>query len=96
MKETIPEGWTWEPMYEGDKGLVVISNHTTPLNGYVTVSFDRRLFTLGKSEPFRWERFVEGLYDESRYVGHGWRQRLVDDAVRALKHVYEEEEEEEE
>lgn len=87
-KETLPDGWRWEPLYEHTEDVFVADNGATPSPGFVTVSFRKRKFALGRGEPHIWGRFEEGLYDESRYQGRGWRQRLVDDAVKALQTVW--------
>lgn len=72
----LPEGWTVEYYDPSRPSAVVILTGARRL-GYVTIDFERRGFRIGAS--------ISGPpAKRGMYTGHGWRERLVDDAVAAL------------
>ncbi len=73
----LPEGWTvdnYTPGKSCDHLIVKAAGHI----GCVTLDLGRRGFRLG----------IKGFgptAGDTKYTGHGWRERLVDDAVAALR-----------
>lgn len=80
----IPEGWTIEPLERlPDYALIT----TPPLRRYMaTVDFKHRGFRSGYNIS---GRYVGEEWNKPRkkYVGRGWKQALVDDAVAHLQEV---------
>lgn len=80
----IPEGWTLEPLERmPDYGLL---STILPVRYMATIDFVRRGIRSGYSVTGRF------LGDErnkprKKYVGRGWKQALVDDAVAHLQEV---------
>ena len=78
----VPDGWTLEPM-KGD--FVVLE---APRVGATTIDFERRGFRGGvyvTHGRFVGEEMTRRGPRRKPYGGHGWRQRLVDDAVAWLQ-----------
>lgn len=79
----IPEGWTLEPM-TGMRDLFIV---IAPKIGAATIDFQRRGFRLGMfvlSGSFVGAKYTRRGYEQKKYEGRGWRQKLVDDAVASL------------
>jgi hypothetical protein len=72
IEKRIPHGWRVSWAYSSSKRLII--EHAF---GAVTVDIDRRGFALG----------IVAMVPRysTRYAGRGWRDRLVDDAVKALQ-----------
>lgn len=70
---TLPAGWTSELVGNGQ--VLIRGTH-----GYVTVDWNKRGFRSGFSVYGR-------LASTAKYVGRGWQQRLVADAVAWLQKV---------
>lgn len=72
---TIPPGWKLELLRARPEQWLLTS--PAPRVGAVTLDFERRGYRLG---------FVRHgkLATDKAYVGRGWKQELVDDAVAAL------------
>jgi hypothetical protein len=73
IEKRIPHGWLveWTTPSQGKRLLVESAR------GFVTIDLDRRGFRLGivdRVEP-----------NPTKYAGRGWIDRLVDDAVAALR-----------
>lgn len=66
----LPPGWTFSIPFDGVFAV-------TRGEGYVSISFDRRSFAPGRANVYTSEL--------QKYVGRGWRQRLVDDAIAYLE-----------
>lgn len=80
----IPEGWTIEPLERRPDYALITT--PSPLRYMATVDFRLRGFRSGCSTTGR-------LFGEEwnkkpkKYVGRGWKQVLVDDAVAHLREV---------
>lgn len=72
---TLPEGWTSEA-YRHDCTVI----HRKPY-GLVTIDWTKRGFRSGVSSTGR-------LTSTAKYMGRGWRQRLVADAVQSLRDIW--------
>ena len=80
----IPEGWTIEPLKrQSDYALITTS---PPVRYMATVDFRLRGFRSGYSTS---GLLVGEAWNKRRkkYIGHGWKQKLVDDAVAHLQEV---------
>lgn len=80
----IPEGWTLEPLERmPDYGLL---STVLPVRYMATIDFVRRGIRSGYSVT---GRFLGDEWNKPRkkYVGRGWKQALVDDAVAHLQEV---------
>ncbi len=71
MPFKLPEGWTTATLV-GEQTLL-----TSPHKYMVTVDFDKRGFRSGMSTHGQ-------LLNKTGYRGRGWKQQLVDDAVKWL------------
>jgi hypothetical protein len=80
----IPEGWTFEPLPRLPDQLLL--NTPPPQRYMTTIDFRARGYRSGYSTT---GRFVGEEWNKRRkkYIGHGWRQALVDDAVAHLQEV---------
>jgi hypothetical protein len=82
----IPEGWTLEPM-TGMRDLFVV---VAPGIGAATIDFQQRGFRLGMfvlSGSFVGAKLTRRGYEQKKYEGRGWKQKLVDDTVASLEAV---------
>lgn len=73
---TVPEGFTIEVDGYGRNADVIHCEGT----GYVTVDWEKRCFRAGATT------YGQSLTTKS-YKGPGWRQKLVDDAVKWLQEI---------
>lgn len=71
----IPNGWTWE--FVGDDFVTISAGHK---KGWVTVDMLRRSFRAGMST-------VGPKLSTGAYTGRGWRDQIIEDAVKWLKGV---------
>lgn len=72
--ERLPPGWTADHYTPGKPGGRVVV--TAGGFGSVTIDFMTRGYIIG----------IRGFVPHGRrYTGHGWREKLVDDAVAALR-----------
>lgn len=69
------EGWTHEQLL--DKHCVAIMRPRELGGGFVTVDFERRIFSCGYGKP----REHAG---KTTYTGRGWKHQIVRDAVAHL------------
>ena len=74
----LPEGWTIEDLPRSRTSVVAGAG------GFVSISWNVRRFELG------YHCHVSGRpYPPYEYSGRGWQDRLLADAIAALKKVYE-------
>lgn len=80
----IPEGWALEPL-ERDPDRALLST-PSPQRYMATIDFRERGIRSGYSTT---GRFLGAEWNKPRkkYRGRGWRQELVDDAVKHLREV---------
>lgn len=72
------EGWKHE--WLADRHCVCIMRPREIGGGFVTVDFERRIFSTGYGKP------RQGVTD-TEYAGKGWKDRVVRDAIRHLERV---------
>ena len=79
----VPEGWLLEPLPRSD--YVLIST-PPPLRLMATIDFRLRGFRSGYSQS---GPLVSETWNKRRkqYGGRGWKQKIVDDAVKWLQEV---------
>ncbi len=89
MKDVvIPDGWTLEPYSPTSKDLYVL--HTPePMRYMATVDFQKRNVRSGMSTIGRCvgAKQVRGMWVELKFGGRGWKQKLVDLAIKHLREV---------
>lgn len=68
-KIELPHGWT-EVNQDYMPNCVVLKHS----NGYVTIDFEKRIFSLGQGRPQAWRMSMT-------YAGAGWKKRIVADAI---------------
>lgn len=74
---TLPPGWSSE--VAGNSHLLIIATVET-LKLYITLDFDKRGYRNGYS--------TTGPMDSTTvYVGRGWKEQLISDAVQRLRSV---------
>jgi hypothetical protein len=72
------EGWKHE--WLGDPHCVCIMRPREIGGGFVTVDFERRIFSTGYGKPRQGAMATE-------YTGKGWKDRIVRDAIDHLERV---------
>lgn len=77
------EGWKHE--WLADRHCVCFIRPRENGGGFVTVDFERRIFGSGYGKPRRAE-------STSEYIGKGWKDRIVRDAIDHLERVMSESE----
>lgn len=78
---TFPAGWEVNAT-ESKRDCIVLRGIEGTASGFVTVDFEQRAFRLG------WDTsFSRSHGPGKRPEGLGWKQKLVDAAVKALKEV---------
>lgn len=82
---TLPESWTAKIGFHDHTVCLSSPPGAGGFTGSVTVDFELRQFALGEVDVGRNPDSDSCLKDKSHYVGRGWRQQLVDDAVEALR-----------
>lgn len=75
----LPENWVAEPHLSS---FALRCPGVT--NGAVTINFDRRWWNLGWGYSEISKHIPGCTSHRTKYVGRGWQQKLVDDAVAAL------------
>jgi hypothetical protein len=72
------EGWKHE--WLADQHCVCIMRPREIGSGFVTVDFERRIFSTGYGKPRQSATATE-------YTGKGWRERIVRDAIERLERM---------
>ena len=72
------EGWKHERL--ADRHCVCIMRPREIGGGFVTIDFERRIFSTGYGKPRQGATATE-------YKGKGWKERIVRDAIDHLEHV---------
>lgn len=79
LVKSLPEGWTVENPPNCRTSIL-----SYPGAGFVSICWQRRCFETGYTQHPR-----ESARPPFKYSGRGWQDRLLADAVEALKKIYE-------
>ena len=72
------EGWTHEWLQDAE--CLCFMRPREVGGGFVTVDFERRIFSCGYGKP-------RDAASDTKYEGRGWKNRIIQDAIAHLESV---------